>query len=86
MTKPRKRKATLKQIEAYRLVHLLGISQSEAAGIMGVSQPQICKYLIALESKYPEAFESDAICKNSDVFVRDPQDIESIGEHIVCKF
>ncbi len=49
-------KPTPRQFEAFRLVHVVGITQTEAADVMGVTRPAITQLLSRLRGKMPYIF------------------------------
>jgi len=48
---------SLKQMEAYRLVHILGLPQAEAAEVLGVNQSSISRRLSVLSEMRPDLFK-----------------------------
>jgi len=47
---------TARQIEAFRLVHVVGVTQEEAGEVMGISQKAVSTLLSRLRKKFPHIF------------------------------
>lgn len=50
---------TDKQIEAYRCCFLVGLTQKEAAEVIGITQQAISRLLCRLKEQRPELFEHE---------------------------
>jgi predicted DNA-binding protein (UPF0251 family) len=70
---------TLKQQEAYRLVHIVGITQEEAADMLGITQAAVSLRLRQLKRLRPDLFDLPVvrISKGNTV---------SFDEHRDCAF